>query len=154
MTRKSKDNYFKTEKDAFAPLSAIAYRKARFEEVDPLSIVWHGRYASYFEDGRTEFGNKYNLSYNEMFENKFLAPIVQFHVDHHKPLLFENEFKITALLHWSGAARLNFSYKIERNEELIATGFTVQMFLDMDHNPLLFKPRLVEDLYSRWESLL
>ncbi len=28
----------------------------RFNEADPLGIVWHGHYIRYFEDGREDFG--------------------------------------------------------------------------------------------------
>jgi hypothetical protein len=28
----------------------------RFNEADPLGIVWHGHYIRYFEDGREAFG--------------------------------------------------------------------------------------------------
>lgn len=40
------------------PLSAGATRLVRFNEADPLGIVWHGHYASYFEDARAAFGDK------------------------------------------------------------------------------------------------
>ena len=33
----------------------------RFNEADPLGIVWHGHYIRYFEDGREAFGNMHEL---------------------------------------------------------------------------------------------
>ena len=30
--------------------------RVRFNETDPLGIVWHGNYISYFEEGRESFG--------------------------------------------------------------------------------------------------
>ena len=33
--------------------------KIRFNETDPLGIVWHGHYITYLEDGRESFGKKY-----------------------------------------------------------------------------------------------
>ena len=36
--------YFPFKQDAPEPLRAIVRRRVRFEEVDPLGIVWHGRY--------------------------------------------------------------------------------------------------------------
>ena len=35
----------------------------RFNEVDSMSIVWHGNYVKYLEDGREDFGQKFGLSY-------------------------------------------------------------------------------------------
>ena len=46
-------NYFPSVKGCPPPLGIRVERKVRFEETDPLGIVWHGRYASFFEDART-----------------------------------------------------------------------------------------------------
>ncbi|MCH5716298.1 acyl-CoA thioesterase [Niabella hibiscisoli] len=35
----------------------------RFNEADPLGIVWHGHYVRYFEDGREAFGEQYGIGY-------------------------------------------------------------------------------------------
>ena len=40
----------------------------RFNEADPLGIVWHGHYIRYFEDGREDFGKKYGLAYLDGWE--------------------------------------------------------------------------------------
>ena len=69
MTRRSETKYFKQDENALLPLTANTKRKVRFEEVDSLGIVWHGRYPSFFEDSRDEFGNKYGLKY---FDNTFV----------------------------------------------------------------------------------
>ena len=42
--------YFAAVPDAPPPLRVDVGRKVRFEEVDSMGIVWHGHYASYFED--------------------------------------------------------------------------------------------------------
>ena len=126
-------------------------RKVRFEEVDPLGIVWHGRYASFLEDGRVAFGDKYDLSYPTMRREKFLAPIVQMHVDYHSPLRYDDEFMITARLIWSDAVRMNFEYILENSKgHVTATGYTVQLLTDLDQKILLARPEFVENLCSRW----
>ena len=37
--------------------------RIRFNETDPLGIVWHGCYITYFEDGREAFGRLHGISY-------------------------------------------------------------------------------------------
>ena len=32
-----------------------------FYDVDPMSVVWHGNYVKYLEDGREAFGNQFQL---------------------------------------------------------------------------------------------
>ena len=40
----------------------------RFNEADPLGIVWHGHYIRYFEDGREAFGNQYGIGYLDFYK--------------------------------------------------------------------------------------
>lgn len=153
MSRRSKTQYFKTESGAPEPLSVRTNRIVRFEEIDPLGIVWHGRYVSYLEDGRAAFGKKYGLTYLDMYHNGFLAPIVQMHIDYHDTLTFPEEFTIKATLHWTEAVRLNFSYQIKNNEDkVVATAYTVQLFTDLSKKVLLFRPDYVEAFVKRWKE--
>ena len=41
--------------------------RVRFNETDPLGIVWHGYYITYFEDGREAFGRQHGISYLDVF---------------------------------------------------------------------------------------
>ena len=61
MSKRNRLNYFPEKEGTPKPLETSVARRVRFEEVDPLTIVWHGRYPSYFEDGRAAFGEKYCL---------------------------------------------------------------------------------------------
>ena len=66
-------------------LSAVARVEVRFNECDPLGIVWHGNYVNYFQEGREAFGKKYNLDYMELFHKGFATPIVHLSTDFKKP---------------------------------------------------------------------
>ena len=128
-------------------------RVARFEEVDPLGIVWHGRYPSFFEDARVQLGEKFGIGYMDFYHNGVLAPIKQMHVDYHKPLRFREPFTIEAILHFSEAARLNHEF-ILRNAagEITTTGYTVQLFMDEQHNMLMILPPFYEAFCERWRQ--
>ena len=152
MGRARKQEYFPREEDTPVPLAAEVKRRVRFEEVDMLGIVWHGRYSSYLEDGRARFGEIYGMGYLDMYHNGFAAPIVQMHIDYVTPLRFPEEFTVRATLHPSEAARMNFSYEIKKlTGELVATAFTVQLLTDLAGDLLLLRPDYVEDFWQRWK---
>lgn len=135
-----------------APLRCTVARRVRFEEVDALGIVWHGRYASYFEDARVALGEKYGIGYMDLYNNGILAPIKKFHVDHHAPLSFGDEFFVTGILHWSEAARINFEFIIRDDKEgRVARGYTVQMMLDADRNICMVPPPYFRAFCDRWK---
>ena len=152
MSRRKK-SYFTAETDSPPPLSAKTTRKVRFEEVDPLGIVWHGRYPSYFEDGRVAFGDKFDLSYLRMRQENFYAPIVKMHLDYHHPLKYHEEMTIISTLHWSDAAKFNFEYEIlTESGQVATTGYTVQLLTNLDKETLMTRPEFVEKFCERWRK--
>jgi len=144
--------YFKPVPNAPAPLHATIKRLVRFEEVDSIGIVWHGRYPGYFEEGRVALGNRYGVGYSDFIRNKFPAPIKQLGVDYLEPLFFEDEIEIEAILHWSEAARINYEYIIRRDEAVVCTGYTVQLMLDESFELLLSPPPFYVDFMEKWKK--
>ncbi|MFZ4833623.1 acyl-CoA thioesterase [Rouxiella sp. Mn2063] len=135
------------------PLPFTVERTVRFEEVDLMAVLWHGHYASYFEDARVALGNFYDIGYQVMMQHSILAPVRQMYVDYRAPLVFDERCTITALLHWSEAARLNLSYLIKNQaQEIVATGYSVQMFIDARRKLMLEQPTFLHDFYQRWKS--
>jgi len=127
-------------------------RRVRFEEVDALGIVWHGRYSSYLEDGRIAFGDRFHLGYLDMKRESVAAPIVQLHLDFFAPLYFDQTFEIETVLHWSESLRFNFSYRIFLGEKILAAGYTVQLLTDLSGNLLFIPPQFIADFRQRWQQ--
>lgn len=145
--------YFKENPDDPIPLKTEVLRRVRFEEVDPLTIVWHGRYPSYLEDGRASFGEKYRLGYMDMYKQKFMAPVAQMHIDYLEPLSFPEEFKITTMLHWTDSAKLNFSYRIENEDgKICAKAYTIQVITNLTREVMLIRPKYLDDFFNAWKD--
>lgn len=145
------DRYFPP--DEKKPLMAECFRRVQFDEVDPLRIVWHGRYVSYFEQGRNEWGRKFGFSYDDMAGHGFAMPIVQQHVDHLYPLRYDELIRIQASCHWTEAAKMNFSYQIfAENGTLSARGYTVQVYTDLTGSPMILRPDFAEVFYQKWDE--
>lgn len=146
-------SYFNTPKDAPRPLRFKVERQVRFEEVDSLGIVWHGRYPSYFEDARGALGQNYGINYLDFHQNGVIAPIKKMHIDYHRPLAYPDIFTIEGILHWSDAARLNYEYIIRDIEgEQMTTGYTVQVMLDLDKNLYMVMPSFYNEFCRKWKA--
>ncbi|MDL2262290.1 acyl-CoA thioesterase [Bacteroidales bacterium OttesenSCG-928-I21] len=122
----------------------------RFSEVDSMNIVWHGSYALYFEDAREAFGKKFGLDYLYMFDNGFYAPLVELHFEYKRPLIYRDTGKIEITFRNTEAAKIIFDYKIfsEPTGELIATGHSIQVFLDKNYNLVWTLP----DFFLEWKK--
>lgn len=154
MTRRRTEGYFERSDSDPAPLNVTVNRRVAFREVDAVAIVWHGRYAAYFEDAATELRRACGLTYAEFRDTGVHAPIVQFHVDHHSPLFLDEEMSIHASLVWTEAARLNTEYEILKDDGTIAaTGYSVQMLTDAaTGEPCLTPPPLMRRCLERWRE--
>jgi acyl-CoA thioester hydrolase len=145
--------YFTAQKDDPSPLRLKVNRRVRFEEVDALGIVWHGRYAGYFEDARSALGENYGIGYLDFYKNGIIAPIKKLHIDYHRALTFPENFSIEGILRWSEAARLNYEFVIrDQKESIITTGYSVQVMLDLENNLYMVSPPFYREFCKRWKE--
>jgi acyl-CoA thioester hydrolase len=105
----------------------------RFNEADPLGIVWHGHYLRYFEDGREAFGKAHGISYLECYNHGVAVPVVSVHCDYSKPLRYGDTVIVQAIFVNCAAAKMMFDYKIfeASKRTLVAKGSSVQVFVDL-----------------------
>ncbi|MBN2644657.1 MAG: acyl-CoA thioesterase [Desulfuromonadaceae bacterium] len=145
--------YFPAVDGTPPPLTLRVEREVRFEEVDAVGIVWHGRYPSYFEDARVALGYRFGLGYMDFYAQGVVAPIKTLHIDHLRPLRFRESFTIEGLWHWNEAARLNFEFILRNSADEITTrGYSVQMLLDRNHEILVVPPPFYRDFLQRWKN--
>ena len=111
--------------------------RIRFNETDPLGIVWHGNYITYFEDGREDFGIKHGISYLDVQKNGYVTPIIESSCQHKLPLRYGDIATIETTYVDTAAAKMIFTYKIYNAEgKIVATGKTIQVFLHIKTNEL------------------
>ena len=130
-------------------LKASKEIEIRFSEVDMMQVVWHGAYALYFEDAREAFGAKYGLSYMGYVDHGYVAPIVEQTIHYKKPIRYGMKPRIDIIYRPTEAAKIVFDYEIydTEDESLIATGHSVQVFMDMKYNLVWENP----EFYLEWK---
>lgn len=138
-----------TTTDSEKTLRASKVFDIRFSEVDSMKVVWHGSYALYFEDAREEFGRKYQLEYMRMCDYGYYAPLVDLEFHYRKPLTYEMQARIDIIYRATIAAKIIFDYEIydNRSGELMATGHSVQVFMDKNYELVWTNP----DFYLEWK---
>jgi len=120
--------------------------RVRFNETDPLGIVWHGYYITYFEDGREAFGRQHGISYLDVHKYGFTTPIVRSVCEHKLSLRYGDVARIETTIVDTPAAKMIFLYKIfDHNDEVVCTGETVQVFLDKNGDLMLTNPPFYEE---------
>jgi acyl-CoA thioester hydrolase len=122
----------------------------RFSEVDSMRIVWHGNYIKFFEDGREAFGKQYGIGYLDMYAAGLMTPVVEISCNYKKQLSYGDEVIIETKYINTEAAKILFHYDLYRknDHELVATGKSVQVFLDKNGELLLTVP----DYIIEWKK--
>ncbi len=126
--------------------------RVRFNEADAMQVARHGHYIRFFEDAREAFGERYGIGYKAIQAEGIMAPVVSFDCAIKRPARFGDVLTVEARLLRNEAAKLEFRYTICRDGELLATGSSVQVFVDHDWQLLLQRPPILEKLYERWDD--
>jgi len=124
----------------------------RFSEIDMMNVVWHGAYALYFEDAREAFGAKYDLTYMGYVEHGYYAPIVEQTILYKKPIRYGMRPRIDIIYRPTISAKVIFDYEIydTTDESLIATGHSVQVFMDFEYQLVWDTPPFYLEWKKRW----
>lgn len=133
-------------------LRASKELEIRFSEIDMMNVVWHGAYALYFEDAREVFGAKYDLTYMGYVNHGYYAPIVEQTIQYKKPIRYGMRPRIDIIYRPTLSAKIIFDYEIRdmADESLIATGHSVQVFMDLQYQLVWDNPPFYLEWKHRW----
>lgn len=128
--------------------------EVRFSEVDSMNVVWHGSYPLYFEDAREAFGREFGLEYMSFFDHGYFAPLVDLTFHYRRPIRYGMRPRVDITYVPTEAAKIVFDYEIRdpRDEELLATGRSVQVFMDLDYQLVWDNPPFYLEWKRRWHQ--
>lgn len=130
-------------------MSAVARIEVKFNECDPMGIVWHGNYIKYFEEGREAFGKAWHFDFMEIYNKGYSVPIVNVTCDYKRPLVYRDVALVETIYRNTPAAKIIFDYVIrkESTHELICKGSTTQVFVNKDNMKLSL---VVPPFFAEW----
>ena len=121
--------------------------QVRFYEVDAYSLVWHGHYVGWFEVGRNELTEKFDMGPLQLKEKNLLAPVVELNCEYKFPATFGESLLVQTTMERTEVAKLIFHYRVlsQRDGKVLATGSTTHVLTDFNGN-LLYRvpPEMLE----------
>lgn len=102
-----------------------------YGDTDQMGVVYYANYLRYFEAGRNEFIRAKGLRYRD-FEARFglVLPVAEAGVKYLTPARYDDLLAVETSLVELGRASARFGYRLLRDGEAIATGFTVHACVD------------------------
>jgi acyl-CoA thioester hydrolase len=120
--------------------------RVRYSETDQMRVVYHGNYAQYFEMGRVEWLRNLGLSYKWMEDNGIMLPVVSLTMNYKKPAQYDDEIRVKTIFKSQSSVKIEFEYEIyNEREELLTTGSSILVFVDMKTGRPIAPPSYVSD---------
>ncbi|GER60846.1 acyl-CoA thioesterase [Patiriisocius marinus] len=120
--------------------------RVRYAETDQMGVVYHGNYAQYLEQGRTEWLRNMGFSYKWMEDNGIHLPVIKLSINYKAPAKYDDELTVFTSLRKIPTYRIEFCYEIyNQNNELLVTADTTLVFINSDTNKLMKAPKYLLD---------
>lgn len=106
--------------------------RVRYAETDQMGVVYHGKYAEYFEMGRVEWLRNLGVSYADMEKQGVMLPVVNLTINYKKPARYDDLLTVKTSLKKQDGVKIEFDYEILNEKgELLTTGYSMLVFVDM-----------------------
>ena len=123
--------------------------RVRYSETDQMGVVYHGNYAQYFEMGRVEWLRNMGISYKWMEDNGIMLPVVSLTMNYKKPARYDDLLTIKTKMLKLSSVKIEFDYEItNENNELLTTGYSVLVFVDMKTGRPTAPPEYILNLFK------
>lgn len=111
--------------------SRIQYR-VPYADTDQMGVVYYANYLVMFERVRNEILRDCGFSYDQIEKSGIGLPVIQAHVDYYKPSHYDDLLNITGWFEKVSGARAWVRCQVHRNQDLLAEGHTIHVFLDLN----------------------
>ena len=117
-----------------------------FGDTDQMGVVYYANYLRYFEASRAALLRSLGFSGADLDRWGVGFPVIEAHCRYIRPARYEDLLDVVVEVTELGRASLRFEYRVERDEDLLAEGFTRHACVASESG----KPRRVpEELVSR-----
>ena len=126
--------------------------RVRYGETDQMGYVYYGNYAQFFEVGRVEWLRALGASYKSLEESGIMLPVIQLNINYMKPAKYDDLLTITTILTKKPLVKIEFDFEVRNeNNDLLTTGYTSLVFMDMVKNKPIKAPQyLLDQIYSEF----
>lgn len=110
--------------------------RVRFAETDAQGVANNASYLVWFEVARVEYLERFAGGYPALREHGIEAFVTEAHLSYGVPARFDDRLALHARVTDVRGARFRFEYRLERDGELVAEGWTAHACVDaLTHRP-------------------
>jgi acyl-CoA thioester hydrolase len=128
-------------------LTARANVRVPFYDLDPMGVVWHGRYAQYFEAARCRLLEQIDYDYDAMRRSGFEWPVIDMRIRYVRPARFNQNLEVLATLaEYEHRLKIRYEIRDADSGTRVTKGHTSQVAVRIaDGRMLLASPAALVD---------
>jgi acyl-CoA thioester hydrolase len=112
--------------------SAVIELEPAFHDIDPMNVVWHGRYVQYLELARCALLRTFDYDYPQMCESGFAWPVVDMRLRYARPLRYGQRVAIRAtVVEWENRLKIDYEVRALASGERLTRAYTVQVAVEI-----------------------
>jgi acyl-CoA thioester hydrolase len=123
--------------------------QVQFFDLDPMEIVWHGRYVKYLEIARCALLDKIGYNYVEMKNSGYAWPIIDMHLRYVGSATFGQKLKLRAeIVEWENRLKIDYLVTDAETGKRLNKASTTQVAVHIESKEMCFvsPPVLFEKL--------
>jgi acyl-CoA thioester hydrolase len=106
--------------------------QVRFAETDAQGIAHHASFLVWFEVARVAYLEEHAGGYRAIRERGLEALTTEAHARYHRAAYFDDRLTVLARCAEMRGARFRYEYRVERDGELVADGYTAHATVDRE----------------------
>jgi acyl-CoA thioester hydrolase len=106
--------------------------RVRYQETDPMGLLHHANYFTYFEIGRTELLRASGGNYRKMEQSGQLVVVVKAECRFRRPAHYDDLLRLRTTVARVTAAKIEHQYDLFRGDECLAVGHVTLAVVDRD----------------------
>lgn len=126
--------------------------RVRYAETDKMGVVYNGNYFTYFEVGRAEMMRHHGLIYAELEKQGYQLPLVESFASYKLPAKYDDLLHVHTHLTWEYKPLLKFEYKVMKDDILLAEGYTLHSFINVEFGRPVKPPKVFVDAIKVWDK--
>lgn len=127
-------------------LQSESHIAVRYAETDQMGVVHHSHYPVYFEQGRSEFFERYLVPYRDFEAQGLLAPVLSYKVELKGRLGYGDTLRLEVFPTLFRGLRVGMGYRGYNSDALVVEGESLHALTGPDLKPL--HPRWLPPAYA------
>lgn len=112
------------------------HHRVSYGETDAMGHAYYGEYMHWFEQARSQLIRERGMSYALVEERGLYLPVAEAGCRYRRPVRFDQEIAVQAVVSAWGRASCTFSYRVTSQETLVAEGSTRHACVDKTGRPV------------------